>query len=121
MIEPARKKVTFLGGSANQIRSFPEAAKKDAGFQLDKVQQGLDPDDWEPMTTVGPGCKEIRVWEDDGTYRVLYVAKFPEAVYVLNAFKKTTQKTPHANIDAAKAAYAQIPKPKPKATGKAKK
>ena len=113
-----RKKITFLGGSAGQIRSFPDSARKDSGFQLDKVQQGLEPDDWEPMTSVGPGCKEIRIWEDDGTYRVLYVAKFAEAVYVLNAFKKTTRKTPQANIDAAKAAYAQIPKSAAKGKGK---
>ncbi|SCK37110.1 Phage-related protein [Variovorax sp. HW608] len=118
MDEPPRKKITFLGGSAGLIRGFPESAKKDAGFQLDKVQQGLEPDDWEPMTTVGPGCREIRIWEEDGTYRVLYVAKFPEAVYVLNAFKKTMKKTPQANIDAAKAAYAQIPKPAAKGKGK---
>ncbi len=112
MGETRRKKLVFLGGSANQIRNFPDAAKQDAGFQLDKVQQGFEPDDWKPMSTVGPGCKEIRIWEDDGTYRVLYVAKFPDAVYVLNAFKKTTPKTPQSNIDAAKAAYANIPKQK---------
>ena len=50
------------------------------------------------METVGPGVKEIRI-RCEKTYRVLYVAKFSEAVFVLHAFVKKTPKTSKKDID----------------------
>lgn len=95
------KKLEFLGNTKNIIRNFPELAKREAGFQLDKVQKGLDPDDWKPMKSIGVGVKEIRIHES-GEYRVIYVAKFQDAVYVLHAFSKKTQKTTQHDLDKAK-------------------
>lgn len=56
------------------------------GINCSKAQQGKEPDDWKPVSTVGTGVQEIRIWDESGTYRLLYVAKFDEAVYVLHAF-----------------------------------
>jgi len=87
------KPVVFLGDSLDRVRAFPERARRNAGFQLDRVQRGLDPDDWKPMATIGSGVREIRVRDATGAYRVVYVASFAEAVYVLHAFQKKTQRT----------------------------
>jgi phage-related protein len=87
------KPVEFLGDSLDQIRAFPEGARHDAGFQLERVQRGLDPDDWKPIKSVGPGVREIRVRDAAGAFRVIYLAAWAEAVYVLHAFQKKTQRT----------------------------
>lgn len=104
------KDVTFLGDSLKRLRSFPDDAKNDAGYQLDKVQNGEEPDDFKPMPGIGKGVEEIRVWDESGTYRVIYTARRAEAVYVLHAFQKTTQETLQRDIDLAKERFSQIPK-----------
>lgn len=80
------KPVHFVGSSREDIHKLPDSAQETAGFQLFKVQQGKEPDDWKPMPTVGPGVQEIRVRDKRGAFRVFYVAKFEEAVYVLHVF-----------------------------------
>lgn len=102
------KPVHFVGSSREDMRELPEDAREAAGHQLFKVQQGKEPDDWKPMPTVGAGVREIRVWEESGTYRVLYVAKLEEAVYVLHVFEKRSQKTPKVDIQLAKGRYADL-------------
>ena len=102
------KKLTFLGSSLDDIRRFPENARRRAGYQMDRVQHGLDPDDWKPMSSIGSGCREIRVTDKDGTFRVFYVATIDETVYVLHAFQKKTQKTSKADLDLAKQRYGEI-------------
>lgn len=87
------KAVVFVGDSLESLRAFPHRARRDAGFQIDRVQRGLDPDDWKPMSTIGPGVREIRVRDASGAYRVIYVASFADAVYVLHAFQKKSQRT----------------------------
>lgn len=96
------KSLTWLGSSREDLCGFPEAARRAAGFELRQVQLGLPPSDWRPMGTVGLGVVEIRI-HADGEYRVLYVAKFAEAVYVLHAFEKRTRKTPGVVIELARA------------------
>jgi phage-related protein len=86
------KTLIWLGSSRRDLRAFPALARRLAGFQLRRVQQGLDPNDWKPMHTVGPGVREIRI-HIGGAHRLFYVAARPEAIYVLHAFEKTTQKT----------------------------
>lgn len=86
------KRLQWLGSSQADVRAFPAGAKREAGFQLDKVQRGGEPDDWKPMKTVGPGVCEIRI-HVEGAWRVLYVANIGNAVYVLHAFQKKTHKT----------------------------
>jgi phage-related protein len=96
-----RKPLHFLGSSLDDLRAFPEEARRDAGFNPDFVQRGMEPLDWKPMQAVGPGVKEIRVRDAAGAYRVIYLAARPEAVYVLHCFQKKTQKTRKADIDLA--------------------
>jgi phage-related protein len=98
------KAVHWLGASRNDVRAFPRDAKRLAGFQLRRVQQGLDPQDWKPMSTVGPGVRELRL-HTALEHRVLYVAKFGEAVYVLHAFLKRTRKTPAQDLELARQRY----------------
>lgn len=87
------KPVCFLGNSLECLRGFPEDARSDAGYQLDKVQRGEQPDDFKPMPSIGRGVEEIRVRDERGAYRVIYTARLADAVYVLHAFQKKTQAT----------------------------
>lgn len=102
------KPVYFVGSSREDLRELSEDARETAGYQLFKVQQGKEPDDWKPMPSVGAGVNEIRVWDESGTYRVLYVAKFEDAVYVLHVFEKRSQKTPKGEIQLARNRYAEL-------------
>lgn len=94
------KPITWCGDSLECVREFPQEARRKAGQQLNRLQYGLDPQDWKPMPGVGLGVREIRIHEV-GEHRVLYVAKFAEAVYVLHAFAKKSQKTPKQDLDTA--------------------
>ena len=100
--------VRFLGDSLQCLREFPEDARNDAGYQLDKVQRGEQPNDFKTMATIGKGVEEIRVTDDTGAYRVIYVARRAEAVYVLHAFQKKTQATSRRDIETAKRRFAQL-------------
>jgi phage-related protein len=102
------KPVHFVGSSREDLRDLPESVQETAGFQLFKVQQGKEPDDWKPMTTVGPGVQELRVRDESGAYRVFYVAKFEKAVYVLHVFEKRSQKTARPDIELGKSRYAEL-------------
>ena len=92
------KQLRWLGDSLDQVKTFPENAKRSAGHQLGMVQSGLEPLDWKPMDNLGSGVKEIRI-RFEKSYRVIYVAKFNEAVFVLHAFVKKSQKTSKKDID----------------------
>lgn len=95
------KPIEFRGGSLDDLRAFPLLARREAGHQLDRVQNGQEPDDWKPMNTVGQGVREIRIRDAAGAFRVVYVAKFAEAVYVLHCFQKKTEKTSKTDLDLA--------------------
>ncbi len=102
------KPICFLGDSLECLREFPEEARQDAGYQLDIVQRGGQPDDFKPMRSVGKGVEEIRVWDDTGTWRVIYTARLADAVFVLHAFQKKTQSTSRRDIDIARERYSQL-------------
>ena len=104
------KSVRFLGNSLKALREFPEDARHDAGYQIDKVQRGLQPDDFKPMPGIGKGVEEIRVWDESGTYRVVYTARLADAVIVLHAFQKKTQATAKRDIDLAKERFTEFMK-----------
>ena len=78
------KPVAIRGSALSDLRDFPVMARRDAGHQLDQVQQGIEPDDWKPMNMIGQGVREIRIRDEAGAFRVVYVAKFSDAVYVLH-------------------------------------
>ena len=102
------KPVHFVGDSLKGLRDFPDDARKDAGYQLDRVQRGLQPKDFKPMPSVGAGVEEIRVWDDSGTFRVIYTARIKDAVYVLHAFQKKTQATSRRDISLARTRLSQV-------------
>jgi phage-related protein len=104
----AMRPVRFLGDSLKCLREFPEDARHDAGYQLDKVQRGEQPDDFKAMPAIARGVEEIRVADESGAYRVVYVARRAEAVYVLHAFQKKTQATSRRDIETAKKRFAQV-------------
>ena len=104
------KSIVFIGDSLKRLREFPEDARHDAGYQLDKVQRGQTPDDCKPMPAIGKGVEEIRIWDDSGTYRVIYTARLRDAVYVLHAFQKKTQATSKRDVDVARQRLAQVVK-----------
>lgn len=99
MAEPTP--VEFRGSALDDLRAFPVSARREAGHQLDLAQRGGEPDAWKPMPTIGRGVREIRIREDAGAFRFIYVAKFADAVYVLPCFQKKTQKTSKADLDLA--------------------
>jgi phage-related protein len=107
MTKAHQKPLTWLGDSLEAVKAFSLEARKEAGHELGQVQEGREPSDWKPMETVGAGVKEIRI-RVEKAYRVLYVAKFAEAVYVLHAFEKKTQRTAKADINLANVRYRQL-------------
>ena len=102
------KPIYWIGSSYKDLLKFPAEARKDAGYQLHRIQNGLEPEDWKPFQSVGDGVKEIRINEDGNAFRIMYVAKFSDRVYVLHSFQKKTQKTRSKDIELARARYKSI-------------
>ncbi len=102
------KVVTFLGDSLESIRAFPAQARRQAGFQLEKVQRGLSADNWRPMKSLGKGVSEIRIRDKAGAFRVIYVATLPKSVYVLHGFQKKTDKTARSDVELARTRYKEL-------------
>lgn len=99
------KPVRFIGSAKNDLSAFPRSARLRAGHELFLVQVGRNPDDWKPMSSVGPGTCEIRIRDRAGAYRVIYVARFEDAVYVLHAFQKKSSKTSRSDLKLAQLRY----------------
>jgi phage-related protein len=102
------KAVNFCGDSLDALRTFPESAKREAGYQIDKVQQGHEPDDWKPMAAIGAGVREVRIWDESGTFRVIYLAKLADAVYVLHCFQKKTEQTSDKDAKLARKRFKEL-------------
>jgi phage-related protein len=102
------KRLEFLGDSKKQLDRFSAAARHKLGFQMQRAQFGLQPRDSKPMPSIGAGVEEIRVWVESGTYRVIYLARRPEAVYVLHAFQKKTQATSKSDLELARKRLAEL-------------
>jgi phage-related protein len=102
------KPVEFIGTSLEDLRDFPRSARREAGFQIDRVQEGGEPFDWKPMPGVGRGVCEIRIRAESGAYRVIYFARLEFAVFVLHCFQKKTQRTSAKDIDFARLRYKEL-------------
>ena len=87
----------------DRLRDFPENARRDAGHELYQVRRRLDPSDWKPMTTIGAGVREIRIRDGIGAHRVIYIATLADAIHVLHAFQKKSQKTAQRDLALAAA------------------
>lgn len=102
------KPIRFAGDALAELRAFPQAARHDAGYQLHRVQCGEQPDDFKPMPDIGKGVEELRVRDATGAYRVIYTARLADAVYVLHAFQKKTQRTAPADMELARQRFKQV-------------
>lgn len=103
------KSVVWMGSSKDDLIAFPADARREAGYQLESVQRGDEPHDWKPMSSVGPGVREIRIREPSGAFRVMYLATRPEALYVLHCFQKKSQQTSRQDLALAKARLRAVP------------
>ena len=101
------KPITWLGTSREDVKSFPEKVRQIVGAELMAIQSGFSPVDWKPMSSIGSGVREIRV-QYEGQYRVIYIAKFRESIYVLHAFRKKAQRTSRQDKDLARNRLKQI-------------
>ncbi len=101
------KLIYWVGSSREELANLPKEARRKAGFQLRAIQRGQKPTDFKPMPTIGKGVEEIRIWTGEA-YRIFYVARFEEAVYVLHAFEKKTQKTSKRNIELGQKRYQEM-------------
>ena len=106
--ENNRKDVELEGSSLAELSKWPDRIKTEAGYQIDRVQQGMNPEDWKPFKTVGPGVKEIRIAEEGDQYRVMYVQIIKDTVHVLHCFQKKGQKTSRTDLDLAKKRYREL-------------
>jgi phage-related protein len=102
------KAIEFWGDSLDVVRGFPESVRSTVGYQLDRLQRGMQPDDFRPMKTIGPGVEELRVRVEGNAYRVIYIARMADAVHVLHAFQKKSQKTSRADLDVAARRLQQV-------------
>ena len=102
------RRIFWIGTSLVDLKNFPATAIQKAGYQLHRVQNGLEPDDWKAFNEIGSGTREIRIIDSSSTFRIMYVAKFKEGIYVLHCFQKKTQKTRKQDIDIAKTRYQAI-------------
>ena len=102
------KEIRCVGSAYDDLVSFPDEPRRDAGFQLSKVQAGLESEDWKPFDVVGTGTQEIRIWDSIGIFRVMSVAKFEESVHVLQCFQKKTQATSKQDKDIDQARYRAV-------------
>ena len=103
------KRIEWRGDSLARLREFPREAMREVGYQLERVQDGREPQDWKPMRSIGPGVMELRV-HLGGAFRVIYLAKFAEAVYVLHAFQKKSQRTERLDIELARSRFSSVMK-----------
>ena len=103
----AEKLIRWVGSALEDLREFPPDARREAGYQLGRVQNGLMPENWKPMGSVGQRVYEIRV-RVGRDFRVLYIATYEEAVYVLHAFEKKSQKTRQADIEVGRKRLAAV-------------
>lgn len=102
------KPVEFRGSSLEDLSRFPPLARQKAGYQLFRGQEGNDPESWKPMSTIGPGVREIRIRESNGAFRVIFLATFATSVYVLHCFQKKTLKTSGSDIEVARRRYQEL-------------
>jgi phage-related protein len=105
-----QKELRWIGSSKEDLLAFPKETRKEAGFQLSKIQAGLEPDDWKSLDNIGSGIKEIRIRDNTGNYRIIYIAKLEDAIYVLHCFQKKDDKITSHHRDIIKTRYQAVKK-----------
>lgn len=106
--KPAMRPIAWMGSAFDDLLGFPEEIRRDAGYQLHRLQAGLEAADWKPISEIGKGVAEIRLRGDTGAYRIIYLARYEDAVYVLHCFKKKTQRISGHDKYIAKARFQAV-------------
>lgn len=106
--KPTLRPIAWAGSSFDDLLSFPEAVRREAGYQLHRLQAGLEAADWKPMTEIGRGVEEVRLRGSSGAYRILYIARFEQAVYILHCFVKKSRRTSEYDKRIAKARFQSV-------------
>lgn len=101
------KEVRWVGSSLEDQRALPSEVRRELGFDFRRVQQGKLPRDWKTIKALGSGVMEIRV-RLEGAFRLMYVAKYAEAVYVLLVFQKKARKTSELDVAVARRRLALV-------------
>ena len=102
------KPIDWCGSALEDLRDFPDAGRQQAGYELRRLQRGEPPTDWRPFPQIGRGGCEIRIDCADGWFRIMYVAKFDEAIYVLHSFRKASRKTSKRDVEVAQTRYRAV-------------
>jgi len=105
---PPIRPIAWSGSSFDDLLRFPEDIRKDAGYQLHRLQAGLEAADWKPMPEIGRGVAEVRLRSGAGAYRIIYLARFERAVYVLHCFVKKTPRTSEQDKRIAKVRFQAV-------------
>jgi len=106
-MQMSTKPIIWVGNSLDDLRNFPEKARIIAGYNLRLLQNGLMPNDWRPMSSIGAGVAEIRI-HTGRQHRVFYIARFDAGIYVLHAFEKKTQRTSKRDLDMGKRRLSEV-------------
>jgi phage-related protein len=101
------KRLLWVGSALKDLRACPREARRELGFDLRRFQADEMPRDWKPVSSLGAGVVEIRV-HTGGEFRLMYIAKFAEGIYVLHVFQKKSRKTSSGDIAVARARLAEV-------------
>jgi phage-related protein len=105
--------ILWQGDARKIARRFPKGARNALGKELTRIQLGLQPRDGKWLNDIGPGVQEIRIAYSKEAYRVIYVARLANCIYILHAFHKKAKKgiaTPKEELDLASRRYKDLVK-----------
>jgi len=100
--------VVWEGDSLEVIRRFPGPARQDLGAELRRLQTGDRPLNSRPMPSIGARVYELKEQDERAWYRVIYLAKIENRIYILHCFEKKSAKTGKSNLALAKARLKRV-------------
>ena len=100
--------IAWEGNSREVLQSFPEGVRQNLGFQLWQLQQGERPADYRPLPSIGPGVFELRDQDERAWYRVVYLSRIDDVIYVLHSFEKKSREMPRKEFETAKRRFKAV-------------
>lgn len=94
--------VAWEGDSREVLQSFPAGVRQNFGFQLWRLQQGGRPSDYRPLPSIGTGVFELRDQDERSWYRVIYLSRIDDVIYVLHCFEKKSRQMPRRHFEKAR-------------------
>ena len=99
---PKLAEIVWEGDSKDVLRTFPEGVIQNFGFELWQLQQGMRPRNYRPLPSVGSGVFELRDQDERGWYRVVYLSRIDDVIYVLHCFEKRSREMPARDFQKSK-------------------